>query len=116
MHTGHPARWRLTNRLAVARPRRSHARTTTQRGYGYTHERARAEALRAFVEGRPCPMCGKPMYTSQGLDLDHVTPMALGGAKDGPKRLVHRSCNRRAGAVLTNARRARAGDRVSRQW
>jgi 5-methylcytosine-specific restriction endonuclease McrA len=39
------------------------------------------------------------MYPWQDLDLDHVTPRALGGA-GGPAMLSHRWCNRAAGARL----------------
>lgn len=87
----------------MARPRP----TTTQRGYGYEHQQARAEALRALVPGDPCPFCGEGMAPTMRLDYDHYPPLALGGG--GVRRLAHASCNRRAGqAIATQRRRLRA--------
>jgi hypothetical protein len=39
------------------------------------------------------------MWREQSLDADHVVPRVLGGA-DGPLRLTHSACNRRAGRLL----------------
>jgi hypothetical protein len=47
------------------------------------------------------------MYLAQGLDLDHPVALALGGRPDG--QLAHRSCNRRAGALLKQALSALRG-------
>lgn len=69
--------------------------------YGSEHKRARRAALDALVDGTPCYLCHRPMYIWQKLDLDHVVPVAFGGA-EGPKVLVHRYCNRKAGAVIGN--------------
>jgi hypothetical protein len=68
-------------------------RTTTQRGYGYAHKKARREALDRLIDGLPCARCGRPMYRSQArvLDLDHTDDRR---AYNG---LAHRSCNTRAG-------------------
>jgi hypothetical protein len=41
------------------------------------------------------------MLAGQPLDLDHVQPRVMGGT-GGPVRMVHRRCNRRAGARLGN--------------
>ncbi|MGH8867088.1 MAG: hypothetical protein ACRDYU_03720 [Actinomycetes bacterium] len=89
--------------------------TTTERGYGWDHQRQRQAALAELgVTGvAPCPICGEAMTLDMHLDYDHVIPLALGGR--GPKRLTHRSCNRRRGQALGQKLRRR---RViaSRQW
>lgn len=98
---------------------------TTAVGLGYTqHQKPRAQALAALIDGTPCPRCGRGMYrwmitwvdgrpTSRWLDYDHVVPRALGG--NGPRRLVHRRCNRRAGAILGNRmRRGKARAKAAR--
>lgn len=73
--------------------------STTSRGLGWQHQQARAAALRALVPGTPCPFCGDPMFAEQQLDYDHAVPRALGG-HNGPRRLAHSSCNRKAGRLL----------------
>ena len=92
--------------------------TSSQRGYGYVHQAKRRAALRGHVEGEPCPLCGLPMFREQGLDLDHETPLALGGSPGGPSRLTHRLCNRRAGAALgrRGTRRKQVVIVRSRDW
>lgn len=96
--------------------------TTSQRGYGYHHQRRRSAALRALVPGTPCPYCGHPMYSDMELDLDHADPLAYGGDPRGPRRLAHAPCNRRAGAIIGNRWRSPAtitrgnSARPSRQW
>lgn len=79
-------------------------RTTTERGYGWEHQQARAKALARLLDGTPCPFpsCGKPMTRDMRLDYDHYPPLALGG---GPRRLTHARCNRQAGQRLGVARR-----------
>lgn len=91
--------------------------------YGSAHRRARATALQALREGEPCHFCGRPMYRTQRLQLDHVVPVVLGGAR-GTRQLVHGVCNESAGAALGNRlrgkRRATARKApihfTSRQW
>ncbi len=84
---------------------------TAARGYGAEHRATRADLLAAHRDGAQCPRCGRPMYRAQGLDADHFArARALGG--ELPDQLAHRSCNRRAGAVLGNRLRgARRGSR-----
>jgi hypothetical protein len=81
--------------------------TTTQRGYGWSHQKARAKALDDLVDGEPCPFCGEAMAGDMDLDYDHYPPLAMGGTPDGPRRLAHSSCNRRAGQAISARRRAR---------
>lgn len=87
--------------------------STTQRGYGYAHQRLRASLL-PYAYGQPCPRCGDTMQPGQPLDLDHTED------RTSYQGMAHRSCNRRAGAHKTNAqRRAEASTaplRTSQQW
>lgn len=80
------------------------------------HRDARAAALAALVDGDPCPLCDEPMTHDQRLQLDHATPVALGGLA-GSGRLAHASCNERAGQRLGQAiRRARTADPQAVEW
>lgn len=81
--------------------------TTTQRGLGSKHQADGKRQRASLIDGAPCWRCGLPMYRWQKLDLDHVTPRALGGA-GGPAVLAHASCNRSAGATLGNRMRGMA--------
>lgn len=86
--------------------------TTTMRGYGWTHIKARRAALAAWQPGQPCAHCGQPMwerwmYDSHGrrisaLDLGHTTDRT---AYIG---LAHRYCNRAEGRSRQN--------RITRGW
>lgn len=95
--------------------------SSSARGVGWAHHKRRKAALAALVDGTPCPFCQEPMLKTQALDLDHSLPRALGGTVGD--RLAHASCNRAAGARMTNAiRRARSTrtrvvpTRRSREW
>lgn len=83
------------------------ALSTTERGLGAEHQKARRAALKAHRGGDPCGHCGHPMYVDQGLDLDHQVPRALGG-EHGPRHLAHAWCNRSAGGRLSGALRRAA--------
>lgn len=79
-------------------------RTTTQRGYGWQHQQARAKAITRMYDGQPCTRCGQPMYRDEArlLDLDHTDDRTT------YRGLAHRSCNRRAGqAAAQQSMRAR---------
>ena len=111
---------RVLSDRSQMRVRRAHRRTvdnrtTTQRGYGYAHQKARKDALSALIDGTQCWRCKCPMYAYQSLDLDHTTPISKGGMY-GLTVLTHSSCNRRAGAMLLPKwqRRRGARHRVSR--
>lgn len=86
----------------------------SRRGYGAAH-RKRRTALLPFAYGKDCPMCGEVMERSQKLALDHSTPVALGGTVGD--RIVHYSCNHRAGSKLGAAiAKARRNPTASRDW
>jgi hypothetical protein len=101
--------------------------TTTERGYGYDHQRRRQALLPAAL-GQPCPgpafgprspRCTGLMLNPKHMDLDHTTPKALGGRQGD--RIVCSPCNRGSGARLGNAirratRRAAPTPIRSRDW
>ncbi|MEV6847625.1 endonuclease domain-containing protein [Actinoplanes sp. NPDC051411] len=78
--------------------------TTTQKGYGWAHQRARQRALAAVEDGTACSRCGGPMWRAQArlLDLDHTDD------RRGYRGLAHRACNRRAGQAKGMLGRTRA--------
>jgi len=69
--------------------------TTTERGLGHEHQKARVALLARHVDGTPCWWCGQPMYRSQALEADHSTSRAKGGTR--ADRLLHDLCNRQRG-------------------
>lgn len=108
---GQDLRARQARAQAAPRPPKP-AGWTTLSGRGSEHQRARREALAAFVDGTPCPFgegfCGHaPMFAWQELDLDEYPPRVIAQATGAAqvRRLSHASCNRKAGALLGNALR-----------
>lgn len=90
--------------------------STTERGYGWSHQQARLDAIKHMPDGQPCTRCGLPMWKAGAklLDLDHSDDRA------GYRGMAHRACNRRAGqAAGTRARRHTSTPRPScrsREW
>lgn len=74
--------------------------STTRRGYGWEHQKARKAALASFVVGQPCVRCGKPMTSKRGLELDHNDD------RTGYNGLAHAYCNRKAGGEKSQRQRA----------
>lgn len=85
------------------------SKTTTQRGYGHTHQKQRRRLLAQHTDGAPCAECGQPMFKDAAknfdgaaLEADHGPGSALkyAGNKKATKatRLLHRTCNRSGGA------------------
>jgi hypothetical protein len=87
------------------------AKTTTQRGLGWQHQK-QAERLKAtHIDGTPCWWCARPMYRdrthnwdynptstnpySGTLQADHSHTRASGGTK--ADRLLHATCNKERG-------------------
>lgn len=87
------------------------ARARSNRTYSVKQRKVRALLL-PYAYGTYCPLCGQVMVQGQALDLDHSTPVVLGGDGAGD-RIAHASCNRSAGATLGNQLRGR---RASRDW
>ena len=94
----------LANRRDPKHRRHSAKAKTSDRGYGYTHQKRRRKLLAELTPGAVCPFCDKPMDAGQYLDLDHSEPdtRLLGLPGD---RLAHASCNRKDGARRANAAR-----------
>lgn len=88
------------------------AGTTTQRGYGWAHQKARADAIRDMHDGDPCSRCGGPMYRaeSRALDLDHRDDRTT------YRGLAHAYCNRKAGQAVAVANRTTPTVINSRAW
>jgi hypothetical protein len=70
-------------------------RSTTERGLGSSHQKARRRLL-PDAYGRPCPLCGLLMLPGQPLDLDHVVPPGCSAVAPAPYgRLMPRATVRR---------------------
>lgn len=51
--------------------------------------------LAAMARQATCPLCGQKLGALDGLDWDHIVPLALGGADDETNLVaVHRPCHR----------------------
>ena len=92
------------------------AGSTTARGYGYEHQKARRDALAALREREAAGIetlcargCGHPIRTGQALDLDHTDD------RSGYRGLSHRRCNRGAGGIKGSASR-RLRRQFSGRW
>jgi hypothetical protein len=74
-----------------AKAERDRARgTSTARGYGSAHQRARAQAIAAYLPSDPCARCGRPLGpVPELLDLGH-----LDSDRSQYSGLEHRACNR----------------------
>jgi hypothetical protein len=69
------------------------AASTTARGYGSAHARARAAAAQRHNPSDPCARCGRPLGPmGLWLHYDH------NDRRDGYLGFSHRRCNIRAGA------------------
>ena len=66
--------------------------TTTQRGYGSTHQQRRRMLIRNAYHHH-CPICGDVMLPGQALDLDHTTRLVDDATSQGD-RITHAACNR----------------------
>lgn len=85
-------------------------KTTTERGLGWKHQRARERLLSVHRDGAACWWCGRPMYRDknrnfdgQALAADHELARAHGG--DAAGRLLHGSCNSSRGDGSRDAQR-----------
>lgn len=78
-------------------------KSTTERGYGYDHQKDREYLIFNHADGTPCDWCGQPMYIEPAKNFDHkplhadhtkASEKAAGGRAD---RLLHELCNKRKG-------------------
>jgi hypothetical protein len=84
--------------------------TTTERGYGWQHQRLRAALIATYHPSDPCWRCGQPLGPiPELLHLGHVD-----GDKTRYAGLEHRWCSTAAGAKRGNQLRGRDGS-VTRQ-
>ncbi|MGW3024790.1 HNH endonuclease [Streptomyces sp. NPDC001221] len=75
--------------------------SASQRGYDSSYRRVRAKVLAEHRAryGDWCPGWGVPAHVSADLTVDHVTPLAAGGANSRSNmRVLCRSCNSRRGS------------------
>jgi hypothetical protein len=74
----------------TGRPRRPHAQSTTERGYGAAHQRVRDEWIPVVACGEAfCARCNRWIHPDEPWDLAH-SPFDR-GVYLGP---MHRKCNR----------------------
>lgn len=72
------------------------------------------ERLAPIVESGQavCRRCGQPITPGQPWDAGHIADLAAGGPPDGPVTPEHASCNRSAGAMLSNERQRQRRSRL----
>lgn len=65
------------------------------------------DKLEVMVKQAICPACGERLGDLDGLDWDHIHPLALGGSDNdnGNFQVLHRSCHRKktSGTKATSA-------------
>ncbi len=84
-------------------------------------QQRRRKQLLPYALGTYCPCgasgcthnCDGLMTDPKRCDLDHSTPVALGGGGQPGDRIICAHCNRSAGATFGNQMR---GNRASRDW
>lgn len=102
-----PGHQRCAPCQAVADRQHEHRRgTTTQRGYGSTHQAKRKQLADAFTPGQPCARCGQPIASLDDADLGHADD------GQGYRGLEHALCNRAAGG-RHSPRRGSRGQRTA---
>lgn len=90
---------------------RTPRRTTSQRGYGWAHQRVREQWAPKVAAGVVvCARCGKPISPGQRWDLGHTEDRR---AWHGPE---HASCNRSAGGKNGNRVRRQVKKMTKRDW
>ncbi|WP_156911712.1 HNH endonuclease [Kaistia adipata] len=69
------------------------------------------EKLEIMARQARCPRCHEKLGQLKGLDWDHSTPLALGGA-DTPENIqaLHRTCHRQKTSGAGGERRASVAD------
>lgn len=87
--------------------------TTTSQGYGARHQQLREAWASHVATGTVhCARCDRPIKRGAPWDLGHKD----GTGKREYSGPEHRSCNRRAGAVLRNAQASDPAPRPLTEW
>lgn len=85
--------------------------STTQRGYGWSHQQIQARLIAAWRPGDPCARCGRPMLERWTISKTgkRISAIHLGHTDDrtGYTGLEHMTCNVRDGAQRGARARAR---------
>lgn len=79
--------------------------TTTQQGYGWTHQQCR-QALILRAIGTRCPDCGNPMANPTQMVADHTIPLSH-NRRSRADRVHCRDCSNKQGGKLRHSRRNR---------
>ncbi len=72
--------------------------STTERGYGHSHQVRREQLMYNHRDGTPCKYCGRPMYRDKERNFDGAPLNADHRERDKSrlaKRLLHDSCNKK---------------------
>jgi len=83
---------------------------TLYRDKSYAEKKRRRDAVAWHQKqfGNWCPMCGDTDKHEDGkrvwLWADHLTPVGLGGAEDGPLGVMCSRCQRKQGAMVMRRR------------
>lgn len=90
----------LCTRHQTERDRHQRMTTPTKvtRSWSERQRRAKAVAEHKAIHGNWCPGYNVPAHDSDRLTADHLTPVAAGGAPDGPLGVLCVACNSRKGA------------------
>ena len=93
--------------IRMVTPMFKQLRTTTERGYGWSHRKLRATLL-PQAWGSPCWRCGQLMLPGQDIELGHDD-----WDRSIYRGMEHYTCNRKAGvAKLNTLRRMRKQQRL----
>lgn len=68
--------------------------------YAWRKRRTRELREHRAVHGDTCPGFRRTPHRAPRLSLDHVTPLGMGGAVDGPTQILCPSCNTRRSNVM----------------
>ena len=72
--------------------------STTQRGYGWRHQKRRDRLIKLHRDGNECEYCGRPMYRNRERNFDGASLNADHEALDKANlanRLLHDTCNKK---------------------
>lgn len=76
-------------------PKAPHSQRRPDFTWAERQRRAKTVAAWRAENGDICPGYRTPPHPSADLTADHITPVAAGGAEDGPLAVLCRTCNGR---------------------